>query len=75
MTLLVPSSFLSLAVLILPLSAADYYVSPAGNDSAAGTISEPWATFTKAVSEVTAGDTLTIRGGTYAEKLLLDGLC
>lgn len=71
---LLPSSFLSLFVFILPLSAADYYVSPGGNDSATGAITEPWATFTKAISELSAGDTLMIRGGSYAEKLQLNGL-
>jgi hypothetical protein len=56
---------LSIAVIS---NAATYYVAPAdsgGNDSAAGTISAPWATFNKALSTAQAGDTVYFRGGVY----------
>jgi hypothetical protein len=43
-----------------------YYVSPAGNDSAAGTRSTPWKTIAHAQSVAQAGDTVYFRGGTYA---------
>ncbi|MEV0400108.1 right-handed parallel beta-helix repeat-containing protein [Actinoallomurus sp. NPDC050550] len=43
-----------------------YYVAPTGNDSAAGTQAAPWATVAHAQSVVTAGDTVYLRGGTYA---------
>ncbi|MET7698948.1 right-handed parallel beta-helix repeat-containing protein [Streptomyces sp. NPDC005485] len=43
-----------------------YYVSPTGNDSAAGSQSTPWKTFAHAQSVAQAGDTVYFRGGTYA---------
>ena len=45
---------------------AVYYVAPGGSDSAAGTLSAPWASFAHAQSVVQAGDTVYFRGGTYA---------
>lgn len=47
------------------LLAADYYVSPAGNDDNAGTIDAPFATLKKAISKATAGTTIYLREGTY----------
>jgi uncharacterized repeat protein (TIGR02059 family) len=49
----------------LSLSGTTYYVSPAGSDSNSGTINSPWFTLNKAWSNVTAGDILYVRGGTY----------
>ena len=46
-------------------SQTKYYVATTGNDSNAGTIAEPFATWEKGASVLTAGDTLYIRGGTY----------
>ncbi|WP_433187404.1 right-handed parallel beta-helix repeat-containing protein [Actinoallomurus sp. CA-150999] len=43
-----------------------YYVAPTGSDSAAGTQAAPWATIAHAQSVVAAGDTVYLRGGTYA---------
>jgi hypothetical protein len=45
---------------------ATYYVAPGGSDSAAGTLSAPWASFARAQSVAQAGDTVYFRGGTYA---------
>jgi hypothetical protein len=45
---------------------ATYYVAPTGNDSAAGTQAAPWATIARAQTAVRAGDTVYLRGGTYA---------
>ena len=45
----------------------EYFVSPSGSDSAPGTESQPFATVSHAVEQLQPGDTLTIRGGTYAE--------
>jgi len=42
-----------------------YYVAPGGSDSAAGTLSAPWASFAHAQSVAQAGDTVYFRGGTY----------
>ncbi|GAB3979986.1 right-handed parallel beta-helix repeat-containing protein [Actinoallomurus acanthiterrae] len=43
-----------------------YYVAPTGNDGAAGTQAAPWATIAHAQSVAAAGDTVYLRGGTYA---------
>jgi hypothetical protein len=57
----------------LTASAATYYVSTTGNDGAAGTIGAPWLTWQKGFETVVAGDTLYIRGGTYASAGTLRG--
>lgn len=49
-----------------PAAGAVYYVSPSGSDSAAGTQSAPWASLAHAQSVAGAGDTVYVRGGTYA---------
>jgi hypothetical protein len=58
-----------LTILLLALSltsgAATYYVATTGDNGAAGTIAAPWATWHYAFNQLTAGDTLYIRGGTY----------
>ena len=45
------------------LEAGTYYVSPSGNDAAAGTIGDPWRTFAKASSGLQPGDTVYFREG------------
>ncbi len=45
--------------------AAEFYVSPKGSDSAAGTESAPFATVGKAQTAASAGDTVYLRGGVY----------
>jgi len=54
-------------VLLSPAAgrAADYYLAPAGDDSAPGSMDAPFATVQKAVNVAVAGDTVWIRGGTY----------
>ena len=47
-------------------SAKTYYVSLEGSDAAMGTIDQPLLTFVKAQSVAAAGDTIYVRGGTYA---------
>jgi hypothetical protein len=42
------------------------YISPTGNDANAGTFAAPFRTITKAVSVAVAGDTIYMRGGSYA---------
>ncbi|WP_198673723.1 right-handed parallel beta-helix repeat-containing protein [Algibacillus agarilyticus] len=46
-----------------------YYVSLTGSDTNDGSESLPFATFAKAVSVMSAGDTAIIKGGTYTETL------
>jgi len=43
-----------------------FYVASSGSDSSAGTIGAPWRTLRYAVSRLSAGDTLYIRGGVYS---------
>lgn len=46
---------------------ADYYISPSGNDTTGdGSIGNPWFGMSKAWTVVAAGDTVYMRGGTYA---------
>src|SRR6185295_11830721 len=45
--------------------AAEWYVSPTGSDSAAGSSAAPFATLSKANSSAAAGDTIWVHGGTY----------
>jgi MYXO-CTERM domain-containing protein len=57
----------ALAVFVAPAlaGAAEYYVSPTGSDSAAGSSAAPFATLSKANSAAAAGDTIWVHGGTY----------
>jgi hypothetical protein len=48
------------------LAATTYYVATTGSDSNAGTLTAPLATIQKAISLVSAGGTIAVRGGTYA---------
>jgi hypothetical protein len=62
--------FYSLILILIPcvsvsVSAQPYYVSPSGSDSNTGTISSPFLTIGKAVTMVSAGQTIYVRGGTY----------
>ena len=49
--------------------AADYYVSPKGNDVNPGTKAQPWATLRKACAMAGAGDTVYLGAGTYRQTL------
>jgi hypothetical protein len=47
-------------------NAATYYVSTSGNDSTgSGSITSPWRTISYGESQLSSGDTLILRGGTY----------
>jgi len=50
-------------------AAATYYVATSGNDSNAGSITQPFRTIRKGISVLSAGDTLRVRGGTYTERI------
>jgi hypothetical protein len=43
-----------------------YFVATTGSDSTAGTQAAPWQTLSHALSAVATGDTIDLRGGTYA---------
>lgn len=49
--------------------AAVYHVAVTGDDANPGTASQPWRTVGKAADTLTAGDTVLIGPGTYAERL------
>lgn len=56
-----------LALFVFTLaSATKYYVATTGNDANAGTIGAPYLTWQKGATSAVAGDTVYIRGGTYA---------
>lgn len=46
-------------------NAANWYISPTGSDSAAGSLGAPFSTLNKAQSSASPGDTIYVRGGTY----------
>jgi hypothetical protein len=52
-----------------PAQGATFYVSPQGSDSAAGTITAPFRTVNFAVTRLSPGDTLNLRGGTYFQRV------
>jgi len=55
-----------LAIVACPAAAATYYVATNGSDTTGdGTIGNPYATISKAVGVMVAGDTTYVRGGTY----------
>lgn len=49
----------------IPTTSIAYYVSPSGDDTAPGTLDDPWRTMQKAVNTLMPGDTLFVRGGQY----------
>lgn len=54
--------------------AADYYVSPSGNDGNPGTLEQPFRTVSGNVWRLKAGDNMILRGGTYqGDKIYLTG--
>ena len=62
--------FLGLLLLAAPSPAlaAEYFVSPVGSDGDPGTLERPFATVQRAQEAATPGDTVYLRGGTYAMK-------
>lgn len=56
------------------LTAADWYVSPAGSDANPGSQVSPWATMAKALSASAAGDRIYLaRGGTWRGTFTIGG--
>ncbi|MCK5172883.1 MAG: hypothetical protein KAR47_05795, partial [Planctomycetes bacterium] len=52
----------------------DFYVSPDGSNTADGSKASPLRSIQKAASKVSAGDTIILRGGRYAESVVISGL-
>jgi hypothetical protein len=57
--------------LVVPRAAqpADFYVAAGGDDAAAGTAAEPWATVSYAAGQIGPGDTVHVAPGDYAENI------
>ena len=65
-TLIYSAMFLLWLAAPAPFAAADtYFVAPHGDDSHAGTESQPWKTLRKAAAAVQPGDTVRIKAGDY----------
>lgn len=60
-----PMFLLGLAAPAPFAAAATYFVAPHGDDSRAGTESQPWKTLRKAAAAVQPGDTVRIKAGDY----------
>ena len=56
----------------VPAGRRGLYVSPAGNDSAAGTIDAPWKTVSHAVASAAPGDVISLRAGSYRGAIFVD---
>lgn len=54
---------------VFNVAARTYYVSPDGNDSAAGTYADPLQTIQAAANSANDGDTVIIREGVYREQI------
>lgn len=58
-----------LCMLSCPAYAADYYVTPNGNDSGPGSKPQPWKTITKANQVLQPGDTVYVAPGEYRQRI------
>ena len=56
----------------LPASTGQaFYVAPNGSNANPGTLAMPWQTVQKALNTLSAGQVAYVRGGTYAEELMM----
>jgi RNA polymerase sigma factor (sigma-70 family) len=60
-----PSPTAAPAAPAVGVTRADYYLSPGGDDNAAGTLAHPFGSLTKVASVVKPGQTIAVRGGVY----------
>lgn len=58
-------STIAVVLTVIPMNAADIYVSPSGSDKAAGSEQAPLQTLKKAIESASAGTTIYLREGTY----------
>ena len=66
---------LFLFISILLNAQSTYYVATTGGNAGhTGAIDDPWLTITYAESQMSGGDTLFIREGTYVERVYIDGI-
>jgi len=64
-------SFLLFTTLVC---AKNFYVSPSGSDSEAGSIASPFRTIQHGVNQLKSGDTLFLREGSYHEEVVINNL-
>ena len=64
--------FLFLLFIIQLPAQSHFFVSTTGNNNNSGTIDSPWRTIQYGLDQITAGDTLDIRGGVYYEKVSMN---
>jgi parallel beta-helix repeat protein len=63
--LLLPVAMTAALLVSATAHANTYFVAPTGSDAQSGAQATPWRTLRYAVSQLQAGDTLYLRGGTY----------
>jgi parallel beta helix pectate lyase-like protein/uncharacterized protein DUF1565 len=54
-----------------PRYAHEWYVARTGSDAASGTDASPFKTITRAIAAAGPGDRITVRAGTYAERVVI----
>jgi parallel beta-helix repeat protein len=69
-TLLGGGLLLGSLMMVQPSTAATYYVAPNGHNANEGTIDRPFQTVQAGLNALTAGDTLYLRAGNYAENII-----
>ena len=62
-------SILLFFISVVAYTQSTYYVATTGSDAGAGTIGDPFETITYAISQMSGGDTIYVRGGTYNERV------
>ncbi|MEZ4271550.1 MAG: DUF1565 domain-containing protein [Myxococcota bacterium] len=67
------SAIFTLLILTLGVSAqaATYYVAKSGNNSNSGSEAQPWLTVQHAANQVQPGDTVSVKAGSYNERVVL----
>ncbi len=64
------TALLGMMVFATAAPAAVYCVATNGSDTNPGTAAQPWRTITKAANTLRAGDTVYVKAGTYAERVV-----
>jgi hypothetical protein len=64
-----PSATTGAGAPVAAVAGTTWYVAPSGDDGATGTERTPWRTLGHALAQLTPGDRLYVRGGTYHERI------
>ena len=65
-------TLLLLFISTIVIAQNNYYVALTGNNSNNGSLNSPWKTIQYGINQLSAGDILNIKAGTYEEKLDID---